>query len=275
MELREALLIVLAFLFPLTVYCLVLASVNRRRHPFVVSGRSDFLGLVLALSGFLVAGGPAILSNLVSVWRGPGRLSGVPDPESGYDWRPVVLRVLLAVYFAALVAAVALVLRQRRGVTSVYNMDPDRFDEVLGRALDQLGYSWARAGNRFYLRVPAPLPSAKPEQPAVGQITAAGAVSLEAPVHTAPLAPAAVPEQNAVIEVDPFPAMHHVTVRWGLVGPSLRQEVEGEVTRALAGVVTRENPSGGWFLSAAATLFLIMSAVVLFLLVTNVLFHGV
>ncbi len=69
--------------------------------------------------------------------------------------------------------------------------------------------------------------------------------------------------------------MHHVTVRWGLVGPSLRQEVEGEMTRALAAVVTRDNPSGGWFLSAAATLFLIMSAVVLFLLVTNILFHGV
>ncbi len=198
MELREALLIVLAFLFPLAVYCLVLASVNRRRHPVVVSGRWDFLGVVLALSGFLVAGGPAILSNLVSAWRGSGRLAGVPDPASGYDWRPAVLRVLLAAYFAALVAGVALALRRRRGVTSVYNVDPDRFDEVLGRALDQLGFAWTRAGNRFYLRASGPLPSAKPEQPVGGGAERrhrGGPIPADAPRHGAlgPGRPVAAP----------------------------------------------------------------------------------
>jgi hypothetical protein len=55
----------------------------------------------------------------------------------------------------------------------------------------------------------------------------------------------------------------------------VRREVEGELTRSLAGVVTRDNPTGGWFLSAAATLFLIMATVVLLLLVTNIVFRGV
>jgi hypothetical protein len=275
MELKEALVIVLAFLFPLTIYCLVLASLNRRRHPVAVSGPWDVLGVVLALSGFLVAGGPAVLSNLVSAWHGPGRLARLPLPASGDDWRAVVLGVLLAVYFAALIAAVAVAVRRRRRVTSVYNVEPARFDEVLGRALDQLGFPWTRAGNRFYLRVAEPLPPVESERPAVEQITAGGPAAPHAPVQTAPLPPDAAAGENAVIELDPFPSMYHVTVRWGPAGPAVRREVEGELTRSLAGVVTRDNPTGGWFLSAAATLFLIMATVVLLLLVTNIVFRGV
>ena len=268
MELKEALVIVLVFLFPLTVYCVVLAMVNRRRHPVVVSGPWDFLGVVLGQSGFLLAGGPAILSNLVL----PGRLLRLPESQSEADWRPALLAVLLALYFVALVVGVLLVARLRREVTSVYNIEPSRFDEVFGRVLDQLGFPWTRAGNRFYLRVSGPTPAAGAEHPAVEQVTAAGPGSPEAPVRTAPFPPAAALEVKAVIEVEPFPSMHHVTVRWSLVGPALRQEVEGELTRALAGVVTRDNPTGGWFLSAASALFLVMGAVVLLLLASRILF---
>jgi hypothetical protein len=273
MELKEALVIVLAFLAPLTVYCVALAAVNRRRRPVVVSGAWDFLGLVLGLSGFLVAGGPAILSNLVSAWHGPGRVLRLPDPESGEDWRPAVLAVLLALYFAGLVAGVAVMAWRRRRVTSVYNVDTGRLEEVLGRVLDQLGFSWTRAGNRFYLRVSEP-PASGSNRPSAEEVMAAGAVGAAASVGTAP-PPSAAAEQTAVIDLEPFPAMHHVTVRWSLVGQAVRREVEGELTRSLAGVLTYNNPSGGWFLSAASMLVLVMATVVLLLLVTNILFRGV
>jgi hypothetical protein len=274
MELKEALVIVLAFLAPLTVYCVVLAALNRRRRPVVMSGVWDFLGVVLGLSGFLVAGGPAILSNLVSAWH--GRVSRLPNPDADYDWRPAVLAGLLAVYFVALAVGVAVVAWRRRGVTSVYNVAPEHFEELFGRVLDRLGLSWTQAGNRFYVSAAGPPAAAAPDRPTAEEITAAGAVSPTAPVRTAPPPPMApAPGQSAVIDVEAFPSMYHVTVRWGQVGQAVRREVEGELTRSLAGVVTHNNPSGSWFLSAASVLVLVMATVVLLLLVTNVLFRGV
>jgi hypothetical protein len=235
MELKEALVLVLIFLFPLLIYCLVLAALNRRPHPVVVSGPWDFLGVVLALSGFLVAGGPAILSNLTTGWD---VLRRVTDEPAALSPRQVLLGALLVLYFALLVVGIVLGLRRRRDVTSVYNVDPAAFDEVLGEVLDDLGYSWARGGNRFYLTVRA----APPEK-----------------------------EETAVIEAEPFPLMYHVSVRWGRLGPGMRQELEGEMARSLAGVPTRANPVGNWFLSVGITLFLLMAGVLLFLLVANLL----
>jgi hypothetical protein len=46
-------LILLAFLFPLAVYCLILAFVNRSPHPILVPGRWDLAGVLFAASGTL------------------------------------------------------------------------------------------------------------------------------------------------------------------------------------------------------------------------------
>src|SRR4051794_26698381 len=56
------LLLVLAFLFPLAVYCLILAMLNRRLQPALVSGSWDLVGLLFAASGFLLIDGPALLA---------------------------------------------------------------------------------------------------------------------------------------------------------------------------------------------------------------------
>jgi hypothetical protein len=233
MELKEALFIVLAFLFPLWVYCLFLAAVNRRPRPVVVAGTWDFLGVVLALSGFLVVGGPAALSNLTTAVHA---LPQATDEPAALAPRQVLLGTLLVLYFVVLVVGVAAVLRQRRGVTAVYNVNPAVFDEVFGQVLDQLGYGWTRAGNRYYLRSAEPVSSG---------------------------------ERTVIVEADAFPPLCHVTVRWDGDDRATRQEVEGELTRALAAVRTRYNPAGGWFLSAAAALFLLMGAVLLLLLLAK------
>jgi hypothetical protein len=246
MELKEALFIVLAFLFPLMVYCLVLAVLNRRPHPVIVAGPWDFLGVVLALSGFLVVGGPAILSNLTTSSHGLFAAAPAAAGESGVNPRQVFLVLLLVLYFAGLAGAIVVVLRRRRDVTGVYNVAPAVFDEVFGQVLDQLGFSWTRAGNRFYLRVSEPVPAV-----GVEKLTAL--------------------ETQAVIEVDPFPLMHHVSVRWDEADRPLRQEVEGELGRALSEVHTRYNPVGGWFLSATAMLFLVLVGVLLLLLMARFL----
>ncbi|HJT75629.1 MAG TPA: hypothetical protein VJ739_00350, partial [Gemmataceae bacterium] len=231
MELREALAVVLALLFPPAVYCLVLAFLNRRARPVVVSGPLDFLGVLLALSGFLVVGGPAVLSNVATTWHGLDGLMPAWLGKPAGGWGAALLGALLVVYVAVVLGGAAVLLGRRRRLTAVYNVDPEVFDELLGQALDGLGYSWTRSGNRCYLR-------------------AGGAAPAEGK-----------PAPNTVLEVEPSPGLLHVTLVWDETDPAVRREVEGELVRGLGQVRTGYNPAAGWFLSAASMLFLLLFAV--------------
>ena len=55
---------VLVFLFPLAIYCLIVSLLNRRPRPVMVSGTWDFAGVLFAVSGFLLLGGPVMLTSL-------------------------------------------------------------------------------------------------------------------------------------------------------------------------------------------------------------------
>jgi hypothetical protein len=50
----------LVFLFPLGVYLLVLATINRRERPLMIAGTFDALLLSFGLSGILLWVGPAL-----------------------------------------------------------------------------------------------------------------------------------------------------------------------------------------------------------------------
>jgi hypothetical protein len=260
MELKEALVIVLVFLLPLSIYCLVLALLNRRPGPVVVSGIWDFLGVLFGLSGFLLAGGPAILSNINGSWRGFFSAGAAPAG----DGQRLLMTALLVLYFVLLGAGVLVLLWRRRGTTAVYNVETGRFEDVFGQVLDSLGLSWTRAGNRFYIQT-GEGSSAAP---------AAYGGGPEQRVGTAPLPTAASSEQTAVVEMEPFPLLRHVTLRWGRMGAILRHEVEGELARAVSGMRTHYNPATGWLLSAASALFILIFLVMLFLLAVNILVRG-
>jgi hypothetical protein len=273
MELKEALVIVLIFLAPLSIYCLVLALLNRRPGPVLVSGTWDFLGMVFGLSGFLLAGGPAILSNVNGNWRGWFRPGAAPAGA----WQRLLMTALLVLYFVLLAAGVALLLRRRRGTTAVYNVETARFDDVLGQVLDSLGLAWTRAGNRIYIRLGADLPAAPPAY-AAGHFQPSHSLAVQEEarkrVEAVPLPSAAPSEQAAVVEMDPFPLMRHVTLRWGQTETALRQEVEGELARALSGVRTHYNPVSGWLLSAASALFILIFLLLVFLLAASLLIRS-
>jgi hypothetical protein len=260
MELKEALVIVLIFLFPMSIYCLALGLLNRRPGPVLVAGTWDFLGVLFGLSGFLLAGGPAILSNVSGSWRGFLR----PDATPPSDWQRLLMTALLVLYFVLLAAGVLLVLWRRRGATAVYNVETERFEDVFGQVLDSLGLSWARAGNRFYIQAGEGLPAAP----------AAYSAGVEQRVSAKPLPSPAPAEKAVVVEADPFPLLRHVTVRWGTMDAALRREVEGELARALSGMRTHYNPATGWLLSAASALFILIFLVMLFLLAVNILLRG-
>ena len=71
-----------ACLFPPALYCLVLASVNNRRRPTLVSGPLDFAGVLLASAGFLIVGGPLALAGMHDAWRRGAACSAPTRPAT-------------------------------------------------------------------------------------------------------------------------------------------------------------------------------------------------
>src|SRR5277367_1951255 len=66
---EDSSLIFMVFFLPLSLYFFYLAALNRAPRAVIVSGVWDTVGVLGALSGFLLIGGPAILSGLYEQWR--------------------------------------------------------------------------------------------------------------------------------------------------------------------------------------------------------------
>src|SRR5438876_961395 len=207
--LEESSLIFLAFVVPLAVYCLVLSAINRRRHPVVVPGPWDFAGVLFAAAGFLLLGGPAILTGTYEQWRLTWLLGRTRYLQGiGENWNFWI--TLWFLYFVSIAACSALVLWRRRAQTSIYNIEPAVFEEVLIQVLDRLGLEWLHQGpRRVLLRF---------REPPFGN---AGSVMdpILVPRHSQPTCP------WVTLAVEPFPTMRHVTLHWLCPDEAIRLEV--------------------------------------------------
>jgi hypothetical protein len=253
-------LIVVAFLFPLAIYCLVLGLVNRRRNPVMVPAAWDFAGLVFAASGFLVFGFPGMLSSLSEYGRHVA-MFGVPARD---DSRWGVFRDLfeglaatlyafgngsiLLAYFLIVVVGCACIIWRRQSQTAIYNVHPRVFEEILGGVLDAAGLTWSRAGERWFIRRLDKVPPSASEQAIVVEVA-----SVPSPRGAYPVA-AADFVQSAVLEVEATPSLCHVTLRWESHDIDLRKQVESDLANALEDVRTRDNPASTWLLGAGTVL---------------------
>ncbi|GIW80761.1 MAG: hypothetical protein KatS3mg105_2568 [Gemmatales bacterium] len=230
----------IAFIFPLAVYCLILASLNRQRHPVMVSGTWDFAEVIFACSGFILFGGPCILSGLNRHWREywlTGRSRALP--EFGGAWWYFWIAIW-GLYFVFVIAWAAFMLWRRRLVTSIYNIEEDTFYDGLGYCLDRLHIPWKRGNGMILLDF-----AAKPDK--------------EDNWNEAPSTRSTISEcTTVVVKIDSFPAMRHVSLRWPAHATQVRQEVEDELARILVGVHTENNPVGTWMLWLAAILFAVI-----------------
>jgi hypothetical protein len=240
------LILLLAFLLPLAVYLLVLGRINRRPHPVVVSGVWDFIGLLFAASGFLLVGGPAILSGLNERWRrwwllGEGGASASTADGGWQFW--VFLSVL---YFGVVVGGATWVLLRRRHLTAIYNVSLAAVEHTLAEVCRHLGVDPVRSGNLFLFNIvvgPAPAPRAGDE-----------AIQSGADFPLKPAAKVLNPfTQAAVLEVDSFATMNHVTLRWDPADQPLRRAVEAELSRRLALTPGPDSELGGWLLFVGLT----------------------
>lgn len=251
---------VLVFLFPLAVYCLIVSLLNRRPRPVMVSGTWDFVGVLFAVSGFLLLGGPVMLTSLSERWRFTWLLGRPPGPALFGEGGASFWVLLALLYFVAVVGGAAYLLLRRRHSTSIYNIVPGRLEETLADVLDRLGLAWTRAGNRFFISPangrPGGLGEPAPSPAVLGRLGGGYPAMAETRPAADPLlnGPTSY-EQTGVVLLDAFPTLRHVTLHWEEGAGTLRQEVEAELERALAQVYAGHNPAGTWFMTAAACLF--------------------
>jgi hypothetical protein len=214
------LFIFLAFVVPLAIYCMVLSVINCRRHAVFVSGPWDFAGVLFAASGFLLVGGPAILTGIYEQWH-VARLLGQTRYLQGIGENWTFWISLWIGYFVVVGGLSAFVLWRRRAYTSIYNIEPPVFTEVLSHVLERLGLEGLPSGGRrLLLRFREP-----------------------------------PPDIAAELAVDASGAMRHVSLRWFSHDEALRLEVETELAKALAQVPSGRNPMVVWLLSLWVGLF--------------------
>jgi hypothetical protein len=245
----------LTFLFPVTLYCTVLAGINRRPRPLIVPGTWDGVALVLACSGFLLAAGPAILH---SFYAGTSRAIILQPGDGAFDWLLEIWSewwILWAIYYSIIVLWAILLLWSRRSTTVLYNIEPKVFDSVWAATMDQCQLLWARTGNIFFIRkAPAGIRQAS---------------SGNHEIILAPKAPATIPDpmgntavgpnrHQLAMKIDVFPIFCNISLHWSNQAEHLRQEIENELTKNLSEAITEENPAANWLLGAAIGLFGLM-----------------
>jgi hypothetical protein len=230
----------LVCLLPLALYLLFLAFLNKRPHPTLLSGRWDLTCLLLGLSGFILVGGPVLLSAFDSSLRSYFFGGSFGHLQQTLHADATLWSFLAGAYVALLTATIVLLMRACGRVTVIYNVAPEETEPLLASVLQRLRLPWRKRSGVFEVGS-LPNDGAEPAEKIVSPTTA------EIPFRL-----------SSLLEVNRFPAMHHVSLRWSEEEPEVRRAVELELERTLPNIASPPNPAGGWFITASVALFLVM-----------------
>jgi len=246
----------LAFLVPIALYLVVLASLNRRHKPVLVSGWWDTLGLLFAASGFLLVVGPGLFV-VFFLKMAPGLVVEGRTPSDLFrDWW-----FLWCMYFGAVFLGSAILLWWRQDTTVIYNVDTDLFEGVLNETLDSLNVQAKRSGRHLLLnpaRTPAPLEEAITATPN----------TVSASVATSPAAVSSENHQSAPeLEVELFPSMCNVSLHWSRIDVDERSRIESALAKKVESARAFDNPAATWLMGTSGILFglIFLAVIILFL----------
>lgn len=234
-------LAILVFLFPLALYCLALAYLNRGPRPVLMPGIWDCIGLLFGLSGFLLWTMPTLLA--LSVVRIVYYLPGGDGPLTAGLWS----RLIEAGYYTAVALGALLLLVLRRPKTAIYNVDTEHFGERLAIALADLGLDFIVESGRYVI-APAE---------AFAAVSADAISAMPLPPGTAAKRLSAPPggPRYAELRIDTFAAFCHVTLHWDRYSPQTRRDIESQLGRTLQHAGAPDNPAAGWFLGFSGLVF--------------------
>jgi hypothetical protein len=255
-------LIFVAFLVPLALYLLVLGYLNRQPRPVMVSGTWDWIGILFAASGFLLCGGPALLSSLNERWRMFWLLGDSSDLD-GLSSAHILGITLAGLYFLVVVLGSSLMFLRQRRLTSIYNVEPATVGSALDEACEQFGLEPIRSGNLWVFGLSL---EGKPTHPPPEGIQAS---PQQPPAANNPLAAPSL-GQSAILELEPFAAGKHVTLRWEPHDSPLRPVLEADLDRRLAEVGAPEHDTGLW-LTLIGFGLLAVSMLIVFVIVLRAL----
>jgi hypothetical protein len=255
------LLLLALFAFPIAVYCTVLGLVNRRMRPLVVSGVWDFLGVLLATSGFLLFLGPALLSGVFQ--EGLSELPFQPGSSGasiGNLWASWWLFWLL--YYLVALGGAAWLLWLRRDTSVIYNIHPQTLDAVLAQLVERLHLQASRRGNRLFLGVSAaPVALTPPAEVSIRSAEAVAAIrDLTARTNVNPAAPPPVGliDEQVIVDVEAFEVLSNATLHWRSASPTARSTLERGLRQVLAETFAPESGVASWLLGIATLLFLVI-----------------
>lgn len=216
-------MLLLVLLFPLAVYLLVVASLNRRDRPVMISGVWDGIGLSFGLSGVLLWVGPAILGTIYERGLVPGANAG----PRRFDEIWTVYPLVWIAYYAFVVAGQGMMIYGRRNKTAVYNADGDALERLMLDCLRERGYDTADSGGLVFFETES------------GEASESG--------HRR------VP--TGAIELEPFAPFRHVTLHWFVKDERIRRELESDLARRLPEALPADNPTATWLLGISGFLF--------------------
>ncbi len=210
----------LVCLMPAAIYFLYLANLNAKPHPVTVPGGWDFTATLLGLSGFILISGPLFLTLIDSRWRATAfgnwtelRTLGAKEARA---WS-----LMSAGYFLLLLGIIPGLIRLRRAVTAVYNVQPIQLETALAAVFADLNVTWKRLGPIWSLTDAAGHPA--------GRLTVVG-----------------------------FHAMNHAVLKWAGVPAGLRPVVESMLEKVFAQMGGPRSAVAGWMYTAAVTVMLVM-----------------
>lgn len=238
-------LILLSCLFPLAVYLLLLGFLNRRSHPLLISGIWDGIGLLFGVSGFLLFAGPAVLSALNERWRLFWLLGKNAPSLAAAEGASQLWIFLSLLYFVLIVGGAVYFLVRQRQLTAIYNADTAQVERALLDVCEQLGFNPVRSGEMFLFGQP------------LGFVSDPGGNRPEfaSPDNQAPVITAnSGLEQPAMLSVDSFPLLRHVTLRWQPADAQCRRVIESELSRYLLEQDSGDSLVGGWLITLGLVL---------------------
>jgi hypothetical protein len=229
---------ILAFLLPIAIYCWVLAAINRRAKPTMVAGVWDCVGLLLAAAGIFLVVGPALIDRFFLTLIDTLPLDRETEPafaevlrERWYAW---------ALYFTLVLSVVFLLLWRRRAKTVIYNVDPEMFEQVLRKSLDQLGLAGVRLGNRLIIEANSPASEPSASERGLAAAIPGERVSLHG---------------RAELALEVFPSMCNVSLDWRRAEGNLRPALETQLARRIEAARVFDNPAANWLMGLTGLLF--------------------